>query len=39
MPELIPEPWRGLLEALDAIATGPVDFHCIDGHALLPRGL
>jgi hypothetical protein len=37
MPELIPEPWRGFLEALDAIATGPVDFHCIGGFVVTKK--
>lgn len=37
MPELIPEPWRGFLEARDAIATGPVDFHCIGGFVITKK--
>jgi hypothetical protein len=33
----VPEPWSGFLRALDEIATGPVDFHCIGGFVVTKK--
>jgi hypothetical protein len=30
-PDTLPEPWSSFLRALDELATGRVDFHCIGG--------